>query len=732
MLAFIMLLTTNVFGQSITLGPTSGGGATYRGGPIYRFSTNQSTNYSRFVYLYSKSELNIPAGSTITKIEWIKQNNASASGNNTFKVAIANTSKSVFSQNEFWEELHSNATSVYESTNFGFTNAINSPITINFNKDFIYSGEGLLISTDWKKGGICTGPLNFYLKSETNKSIVVTSSMPFPASSPNQLLVPVAGHSRPTIRIYYVAAPPCNGNPNAGLALNSKDSVCKNDPFTLFLEKEIKETGINYKWEKSSNSDFSNSEVIGTTPSLELTQTTDNFYRCILTCNNSNLITITNTIKITMKQFYNCYCPSTAKSPIDEDIVHFKFSNLDNFSGKGIEWIPEVRSGDCGELAPGYKSVASLYSNYTTLPITNIVPNTTVPYVIETDVCGNTHAYNMCAIYLDLNRNGIFENVEQIYTSSVAYGPNTRSGYLSIPYTAEEGLTGLRVILSEQGNPISSPCGDYSFGETEDYLVNLTNTISEIDESIIKTASITNSSNVCKGSSLMIYPDFTPESNDVVYTWYKNGELIPNANNFFYKIENIQEAALYQSVMKNNSIEYNTVGLYVGLLPFTECYCSSTAGTQADEDIMSITLNDTTVGKDCRTQSPGENSFLNEYSDYKPNGAFTTLQKNNTYSFSIRIDDCDIPASPYYSNSVSMWIDYNHNSVFNSDERVLITDCAQGPRDITGTFTIPSTALSGNTVLRAIVGGGLCGEQLTPCSKFQSGETEDHLIKIVD
>ena len=113
-------------------------------------------------------------------------------------------------------------------------------------------------------------------------------------------------------------------------------------------------------------------------------------------------------------------------------------------------------------------------------------------------------------------------------------------------------------------------------------------------------------------------------------------------------------------------------------------------------------------------------------------GSLTTLQKGKSYSFTIVNDDCDIPASPYYNASVAGWIDFNQNGVFDTNEKVLQIDNCQGPITMNGTITIPISCQSGVTCLRLVLGGGLYGDYLTPCSKFQSGETEDYLITITN
>ena len=76
------------------------------------------------------------------------------------------------------------------------------------------------------------------------------------------------------------------------------------------------------------------------------------------------------------------------------------------------------------------------------------------------------------AIYLDLNRDGDFNDAGELIGSSTPGTTNPVAGSLSIPATAQAGLTRLRVIMQYNATP-SDPCASFQFGEIEDYTVNL-------------------------------------------------------------------------------------------------------------------------------------------------------------------------------------------------------------------------------------------------------------------
>lgn len=164
------------------------------------------------------------------------------------------------------------------------------------------------------------------------------------------------------------------------------------------------------------------------------------------------------------------YPPSSANSSSDEDIINVTLTGyLDNTSV-------------CGTLAPGLGSFASRYSNYTTLSPPAILAGTTINGTIKIKSCG-TFAYSTgFAIFIDYNRNGKFELpnervVAQGIATSSLLGGTTRAFSFTIPPSAFKGVTLMRVVAVESTSGVNggiSPIGTYMWGETEDYLLNIT------------------------------------------------------------------------------------------------------------------------------------------------------------------------------------------------------------------------------------------------------------------
>jgi Zn-dependent metalloprotease len=75
-------------------------------------------------------------------------------------------------------------------------------------------------------------------------------------------------------------------------------------------------------------------------------------------------------------------------------------------------------------------------------------------------------------IYIDYNQNGVFTDTGELVVSGSSSSSATLSSTFTVPSTARTGAARLRVVLSDASGTTS--CGNYSYGETEDYTLNIT------------------------------------------------------------------------------------------------------------------------------------------------------------------------------------------------------------------------------------------------------------------
>jgi PKD repeat protein len=128
------------------------------------------------------------------------------------------------------------------------------------------------------------------------------------------------------------------------------------------------------------------------------------------------------------------------------------------------------------------------YTDYTYLPVPKIKAGYSFDITLTNGSCSGNHYAAYGAIYIDSSMNGIFEATERVGTT---FGPSTALNQtfkrtFSVPITARRGVTGLRALWYEAIAPTSA-CYSYTFGETEDYLVEIFK--DSIDLAVVKVDS---------------------------------------------------------------------------------------------------------------------------------------------------------------------------------------------------------------------------------------------------
>jgi hypothetical protein len=116
--------------------------------------------------------------------------------------------------------------------------------------------------------------------------------------------------------------------------------------------------------------------------------------------------------------------------------------------------------------------IAGGYSHFTAFGPYNIYAGSTYSFSLSSITVVDSYE-NQMAIYIDYNRNGLFTDAgEKVYgTSSTFLGPHTETGTFTVPASASNGLTRMRVICNE--GLINSPTQRIEFGEVEEYTLNI-------------------------------------------------------------------------------------------------------------------------------------------------------------------------------------------------------------------------------------------------------------------
>lgn len=161
-----------------------------------------------------------------------------------------------------------------------------------------------------------------------------------------------------------------------------------------------------------------------------------------------NISTASNTATITtLAGSTVTYCSATATNTADERIGNVKFGTINNTS-----------TGTAG------------YENFTSVS-TNVTRGTANAISI-TPVWTSTKYNEAYAVYIDYNKDGDFSDSGELAWTKAGSQTNPVTGSITIPSTAILGSTRMRVMMQYNSVP-SSSCGSYTYGQVEDYTLNI-------------------------------------------------------------------------------------------------------------------------------------------------------------------------------------------------------------------------------------------------------------------
>lgn len=148
------------------------------------------------------------------------------------------------------------------------------------------------------------------------------------------------------------------------------------------------------------------------------------------------------------------YCVSTATSTGYEEIIEVGIGSFVNNSGPAF---------------------GSMYQDFTSLTPLSVSPGMSYPIYVTSDFPpGYSYPYTTyIEVYIDWNHDGVFdETTDELAFSSLSTSSNTASGIVTVPVTALSGTHGMRVVFQETSSgTYVHPCGTYTWGETEDYMI---------------------------------------------------------------------------------------------------------------------------------------------------------------------------------------------------------------------------------------------------------------------
>lgn len=184
-----------------------------------------------------------------------------------------------------------------------------------------------------------------------------------------------------------------------------------------------------------------------------------------------NLSVASNAVAVTTSASTITYCTSTSNNTSGEKIAKVVLGTINNTS-----------TGAAG------------YENFTSVS-TNLSRGSSQTITITPSWTSTVYSEGY-AVWIDYNKNGLFTDAGELVFSKAASKVTPATGTITIPATAALGVTRMRVSMKYNGIPTS--CETLSYGQVEDYNVNIT------ASSTIETTALSIDNDVL---SLNLYPN---------------------------------------------------------------------------------------------------------------------------------------------------------------------------------------------------------------------------------
>lgn len=249
---------------------------------------------------------------------------------------------------------------------------------------------------------------------------------------------------------------------NANITINAgSGSVDVTAPTAPTLSASgITSTSTNLSWSGATDAVgvtgydvYQGSSLIGSTASTTYTATSlspSTTYSFTVRAKDAagNVSASSNTVSVTTSAGSSVsYCSAAATNTADERIGNVKFGTINNTS-----------TGTAG------------YENFTSVS-TNVTRGSA--YTISvTPVWTSTVYSEAYAVYIDYNGDGDFTDSGELAWSKTGSTTSPVTGSVTIPSTATVGATRMRVMMQYNSVP-SSSCGSYTYGQVEDYTLNI-------------------------------------------------------------------------------------------------------------------------------------------------------------------------------------------------------------------------------------------------------------------
>lgn len=382
----------------------------------------------------------------------------------------------------------------------------------------------------------------------------------------------------------------------------------------------------------------------------------------------------------------------------------------------------------------GSGTVASGYSNYCNVAVTAVNGTSFVVYYKG----NNNHNFGW-GIWVDWNKNGIFESTEKVYTSSSTMNGGT--AMIAVPSTQAAGNYSMRILADYNNSSGNDPCvftGTTKQGEAEDYTLTVQNGSPCASPGAPSELKLTRSGAKVNGS--FTGSSTTPSGYLIIRSTNATAPTLTNGTSYItgsttagYEVLRGTEASNITTAF-TDTISYGMYYYYVFAYhsqcigaPFFSSgintsllYCDSVS-TSSGRYISNVkflgTLNEDTSNPSVYGASGYSNyTALLQKAKQIPGGVINVNVSIST-------------ATGPVSSKTKAWVDWNKNSSYEDASELVFDMKGLSSANVTFGYIVPLGTAPGIYTIRI---RSSSVSSFSACGSISNGETEDYSFEVIN
>ncbi len=381
------------------------------------------------------------------------------------------------------------------------------------------------------------------------------------------------------------------------------------------------------------------------------------------------------------------------------------------------EWIQQVIIGSINNTSNGNGG----YGNYTAQSFSaeqgEQVSFTLNPGFTSSLFFGENTQPEYWRIWIDYNQDYDFDDAGELVFDAGGTSTGNVSGSFTVSAGATLGNTRVRVSMKRSSAP--SACGNFTYGEVEDYTINITEAAAPTCDAPggIGTSNVSSSGFTLNWSAAANAQSYSVDMRASGGSWSSY-----STSSTSYAFSGLNPETTYEyrvaTVCSFGTSTYSSVGSVTTLAdnPTPVTYCSSNGNSTSDEWISSVSIGDL-------SNSSGNN---NGYADFTAQTMNTSAGASVSFNLSPGFTS-GLFGLNSYPEYWRIWIDYNKDGDFDDAGELAFDAGGTSESSVSGSFTIPAGVSSGTTRMRVSMKyNGAPGS----CESFSYGEVEDYTVSI--